>query len=179
MPRWYSKLCNLVRLCKSPSSAQLESRLRLPPVSSSMATIDYMINSYGPYSASATGGNGFARDFLAGVAAFYSHPMYENIGDKYHLEWPSTILAILAVFVTIPVYVSTSCHYQSDFSDLFDLQVRNLYPWPQDSSSISIRNVARQQQKRQTKYEQDYVGSTGNQRKTQPSSTSLNQQLKS
>lgn len=39
-----------------------------------MATIDYMIASYGPYAASATGGNGFARDFLAGVAAMYSIP---------------------------------------------------------------------------------------------------------
>jgi hypothetical protein len=39
-----------------------------------MATIDYMIASYGPYSASATGGNGFARDFLAGIAAMYSVP---------------------------------------------------------------------------------------------------------
>lgn len=39
-----------------------------------MATIDYMIASYGPYSASATGGNGLARDFLAGVAAMYSMP---------------------------------------------------------------------------------------------------------
>ena len=39
-----------------------------------MATIDYMIASYGPYSASATGGNGFSRDFLAGIAALYSAP---------------------------------------------------------------------------------------------------------
>ena len=39
-----------------------------------MATIDYMIASYGPYSASATGGNGFSRDFLAGIAAMYSAP---------------------------------------------------------------------------------------------------------
>lgn len=39
-----------------------------------MATIDYMIASYGPYSASATGGNGMARDFLAGIAAMYSTP---------------------------------------------------------------------------------------------------------
>ena len=29
-----------------------------------MATIDYMITAYGPYSASATGGNGWSRDFL-------------------------------------------------------------------------------------------------------------------
>lgn len=68
-----------------------------------MATIDYMINSYGTYAASATGGNGFARDFLAGVAAFYSSPMFTNIGDKYNVEWASTILAILAALVCIPV----------------------------------------------------------------------------
>jgi len=33
-----------------------------------MATIDYMVAAYGPYAASATGGNGFARDFLAAIA---------------------------------------------------------------------------------------------------------------
>ncbi|KAI4290012.1 MAG: hypothetical protein L6R35_000726 [Caloplaca aegaea] len=43
-----------------------------------MATIDYMIASYGPYSASATGGNGLARDFLAGVAAMYSMPCLDS-----------------------------------------------------------------------------------------------------
>ena len=69
------------------------------------ATIDYMIASYGPYSASATGGNGFARDLLAGIAAFYATPMYENIGNRYKLEWPTTILAFLAILVTIPIYV--------------------------------------------------------------------------
>jgi len=36
------------------------------------ATIDYMVAAYGPYAASATGGNGFARDVLAGFAAFYA-----------------------------------------------------------------------------------------------------------
>lgn len=70
-----------------------------------MATIDYMVASYGPWSASATGGNGFARDFLAGIAAMYSVPFYENIPGKYRLAWPSTILAILAVVVTIPVFI--------------------------------------------------------------------------
>lgn len=37
-----------------------------------MSTIDYMVAAYGEYSASATGGNGFARDFLAGVSAMYA-----------------------------------------------------------------------------------------------------------
>ncbi|KAL6721485.1 hypothetical protein ACLMJK_000589 [Lecanora helva] len=73
-----------------------------------MATIDYMIASYGPYSASATGGNGFARDFLAGVSAMYAIPFYSNIGSghaKHLLEWPTTILAILGILVAIPIYV--------------------------------------------------------------------------
>ena len=71
-----------------------------------MATIDYMIASYGPYSASATGGNGFSRDFLAGIAAMYSTPFYEKVGkQRYHLEYPTTILACLAFVVTIPIYV--------------------------------------------------------------------------
>jgi MFS family permease len=70
-----------------------------------MATIDYMVAAYGPYSASATGGNGFARDFLAGVATMYSTPMYQNIGTKYHLQWASTILGCVGFLVLIPIYV--------------------------------------------------------------------------
>ena len=42
------------------------------------STIDYMIAAYGPYSASATGGNGFARDFLAGVSAMYAGPCMDS-----------------------------------------------------------------------------------------------------
>ncbi len=48
-----------------------------------MSTIDYMIAAYGPYSASATGGNALARDFLAGVSAMYATPLYNRLG----LEW--------------------------------------------------------------------------------------------
>ena len=70
-----------------------------------MATIDYMIASYGPYSASATGGNGMSRDFLAGIAAMYSTPFYTVIPGKYSLAWPTTILAIIGIFVAIPVYI--------------------------------------------------------------------------
>ena len=69
-----------------------------------MATIDYMVAAYGVYSASATGGNALARDFLAGISAMYSSPMYENIGTL-HLEWASTLLGCLAILVTIPVYL--------------------------------------------------------------------------
>ncbi|RAH72968.1 MFS multidrug transporter [Aspergillus aculeatinus CBS 121060] len=70
-----------------------------------MATIDYMVAAYGEYSASATGGNGFARDLLAGLSAMYATPMYANIGGRFHLQWASTILGCLAVLVTIPIYI--------------------------------------------------------------------------
>jgi MFS family permease len=70
-----------------------------------MATIDYMITAYGPYSASATGGNGWSRDFLAGVLTIPATPFYQNIGGKYHLEYASTILAGIALILVIAVYV--------------------------------------------------------------------------
>ena len=70
-----------------------------------MATIDYMIAAYGPYSASATGGNGFARDFLAGIAALYAGPLYSDIGKPQNLEYGSTLLACLAFIITIPIYI--------------------------------------------------------------------------
>lgn len=72
-----------------------------------MATIDYMVAAYGPYSASATGGNALARDFLAGISAMYSVPMYTQIGSNEHLQsaWATTILAILAIVVVLPVFL--------------------------------------------------------------------------
>ena len=68
------------------------------------SSIDYMTAAYGPYAASATGGNDLARDFLAGIAALYSSPMYEYIPGR-PLEYASTILACIAVVVTLPIYV--------------------------------------------------------------------------
>ena len=70
-----------------------------------MATIDYMVAAYGPYSASATGGNGFARDFLAGIATMYSTPMYEHMGNEHSLQWASTFLGLVGFLVLIPIYV--------------------------------------------------------------------------
>lgn len=63
-----------------------------------------MIAAYGAYSASATGGNGFSRDFLAGVLTLPATPFYTNIGSR-PLQNASTILACIAFLVTIPVYV--------------------------------------------------------------------------
>ncbi|KAL4741558.1 major facilitator superfamily domain-containing protein [Aspergillus similis] len=69
-----------------------------------MATIDYMICAYGPYSASATGGNGWARDFLAGVLTIPATPFFQNIGGKHHLEYASTILFCISFLLVIAVY---------------------------------------------------------------------------
>ena len=72
-----------------------------------MCTVDYMVAAYGPYSASATGGNALARDVLAGCAAWYSAPFYalNTFPAEYRLFWPTFILAILASILTISVYV--------------------------------------------------------------------------
>ncbi|KAL7627226.1 hypothetical protein AAE478_004002 [Parahypoxylon ruwenzoriense] len=72
-----------------------------------MATIDYMICAYGPYSASATGGNGWARDFLAGVLTIPATPFYTNIGAEkgMNLQYASTILFCIALVLVIAVYV--------------------------------------------------------------------------
>lgn len=70
-----------------------------------MATIDYNIASYCHYSASATGGNGMSRDFLAGIAATYSIPFYEVVPGKYQLAIPKMVLGCIAILVTIPVYM--------------------------------------------------------------------------
>ncbi|KAK0545401.1 hypothetical protein OC846_005691 [Tilletia horrida] len=63
--------------------------------------IDYSIASYGPYSSSATAGNAFARDGIAGAATMYATPMYEKLG----YQWASTLLGLVAILVTIPAYV--------------------------------------------------------------------------
>jgi len=70
-----------------------------------MATIDYMICAYGPYSASATGGNGWSRDFLAGVLTIPATPFFENIGGARHLNYAATILACISFVLVIAVYV--------------------------------------------------------------------------
>lgn len=66
-----------------------------------MATIDYMVAAYGPYSASATGGNALARDFLAGVAALYSTPSKLSIVTLP--TWPTEFSQIFFSFFLLSV----------------------------------------------------------------------------
>jgi hypothetical protein len=72
-----------------------------------MATIDYMICAYGPYSASATGGNGWSRDFLAGVLTVPATPFFTNIGASSgkNLEYACTILFCISFCLVIAVYI--------------------------------------------------------------------------
>ncbi|KAJ8132981.1 hypothetical protein O1611_g640 [Lasiodiplodia mahajangana] len=67
-----------------------------------MSTIDYMVCAYGRFSASATGGNGLARDLLAGIFTVPAIPFYTKIGAEYgmNLPWASSILAG-AAFLTV------------------------------------------------------------------------------
>jgi hypothetical protein len=67
----------------------------------------FQVVAYSEYSASATGGNGFCRDFLAGIAALYATPFYSNIkpGTKWQLPIPSFILAAAAIPLVIAPYV--------------------------------------------------------------------------
>lgn len=71
-----------------------------------MATIDYMITAYGPYSASATGGNGWSRDFLAGVLTVPATPFFDNIGrDGQHIQDAVTILFCISCVLVLCVYI--------------------------------------------------------------------------
>ncbi|KAI0871093.1 major facilitator superfamily domain-containing protein [Hypoxylon argillaceum] len=70
-----------------------------------MTTIDYMVAAYGPYSASATGGNGFARDFLAGVLTWFANPYYDSFQGKLGLQTANTILACISLVLVAATFV--------------------------------------------------------------------------
>ena len=65
-----------------------------------------MICAYGPYSASATGGNGWARDFLAGVLTVPALPFFENVAKSTgrNLEIASTILFGISLVLVIGAF---------------------------------------------------------------------------
>ncbi|KAK6856493.1 MFS transporter [Apiospora arundinis] len=68
------------------------------------ATIDYMVAAYGPYSASATGGNGFARDVLAGVLTWAAMPFYDHFRGAYPqngLQFANTALAGISCVLVV------------------------------------------------------------------------------
>lgn len=66
------------------------------------ATLDYMVAAYGErYAASATGGNGFARDFFAGMCVLFTKPMYQRLGT----QGTTLLLFGISVLLVLPVYL--------------------------------------------------------------------------
>ncbi|KAI2642941.1 MFS general substrate transporter [Xylaria nigripes] len=71
-----------------------------------MGTIDYMVCAYGPYSASATGGNGFARDILAGILTIPAVPFYKRFGGPEHsFQWASSLLGFVSIGLVIAAFI--------------------------------------------------------------------------
>ncbi|KAF1981283.1 MFS general substrate transporter [Aulographum hederae CBS 113979] len=70
-----------------------------------IATIDYMVAAYGVYASSATGGNGFARDLLAGLSNIYAVHLFTKMPGKYPIPTAISLLAGLAFVFAIPVFL--------------------------------------------------------------------------
>ncbi|KIW13546.1 hypothetical protein PV08_08734 [Exophiala spinifera] len=120
-----------------------------------MATIDYMICAYGPYSASATGGNGWARDFLAGVLTIPATPFFENIGGRYHLNYAATILACIATLLVVAVYAIY----------WWGPELRKRSPFAQSLAEARVDNDGRR-----LSYLRSYSGTSGSRRASRPNS---------
>ncbi|OTA98998.1 hypothetical protein M426DRAFT_16854 [Hypoxylon sp. CI-4A] len=69
-----------------------------------MTTVDYMVAAYGPYSASATGGNGFARDFLAGILTWAAVPYYNAFAMEHGLQIANTVLACISLLLVVATF---------------------------------------------------------------------------
>lgn len=90
-----------------------------------MATIDYMLRAYGPYAASATGGNGWARDFLAGVLTPVAIPMYRNLGIFNATMTLFGIACALTVGVYFTYYYGPTLREKSKFAQSLAEEEKN------------------------------------------------------
>jgi hypothetical protein len=78
------------------------------------SSIDYTVAAYGPYAASATGGNDFARDFLSGIAALYStpstltHASHNHFVSQSPLSLPVLELLLLLLLSPLPFITSSA-----------------------------------------------------------------------
>ncbi|KAI0521740.1 major facilitator superfamily domain-containing protein [Xylaria bambusicola] len=96
-----------------------------------MTTIDYMAAAYGPYSASATGGNGFARDFLAGLLTWFANPYYQAFHGRFALQIANTVLAgvsLLLVLATVVIYkMGPSMRRRSPFAQSLSTSLSGIH----------------------------------------------------
>ncbi|KAJ5907379.1 hypothetical protein N7495_000061 [Penicillium taxi] len=113
-----------------------------------MATIDYMICAYGPYSASATGGNGWSRDFLAGVLTIPATPFFNNIGKtpKYHVPLACTILFVISCLLVAAVYwiyvKGPELRRKSPFAQQLEMAKHDMASHGEHSSRVPIGSRA-------------------------------------
>ncbi|KAI0441673.1 major facilitator superfamily domain-containing protein [Xylaria telfairii] len=107
-----------------------------------MATIDYMVASYGPYSASATGGNGFARDFLAGILTWFAGPYYNAFHGKHALQTANSVLACISMILVVATFAiyfkGPSMRRRSSFAQ----SLKEDLPRSPGSSSVPLTAVA-------------------------------------
>lgn len=86
-----------------------------------VTTIDYMVCVYGPYSASATGGNGFSRDILAGILTIPATPFFMSMFAcpfvRITIDMMEQILAARTIWSTL-LQFSVSTTSQKWFLDL-------------------------------------------------------------
>ena len=63
--------------------------------------LNYIVDSYGPYSASALAGVILVRSVVGAVFPLFASQMYQRLGN----EWASTLLAFLSLlFAPIPLW---------------------------------------------------------------------------
>ncbi|KAI0802405.1 major facilitator superfamily domain-containing protein [Xylaria sp. FL0064] len=77
-----------------------------------MSTTDYMVCAYGPYSASATGGNGLARDLLAGILTPIAKYFYSSLNECEVSKSYALAIFVLCIFslVLYTAAVWVYCH---------------------------------------------------------------------
>ncbi|KAI0172951.1 major facilitator superfamily domain-containing protein [Hypoxylon sp. FL1284] len=89
-----------------------------------LTTIDYMVATYGPYSASATGGNGFSRDMLAGLLTWAAGPYYDAFAFDNGLNIANTVWAGVGLLLTVAAYLvyfyGPSMRKKSPFAESLD-----------------------------------------------------------
>jgi MFS family permease len=105
-----------------------------------MATVDYMICAYGPYSASATGGNGWARDFLAGVLTIPATPFFTS---EYFAVFRSFDSELTIIRHRWPLPSRLCCHNSClHCHSTRPRRLRYLLVWTNTEKKFALRPVA-------------------------------------
>ena len=114
-----------------------------------MATVDYMICAYGPYSASATGGNGWSRDFLAGVLTIPATPFFES---EYFAVFRSFDSELTIIRYRRPLPSGLCCHNSClHCHSTRPCRLCYLLVWTNPAKEVALRPVACRCSRRQSR----------------------------